>query len=49
VLMDAVLVLNERLLTPWLRHGRGTKPSAQDRQGSRPGQRPDAAETAVLP
>jgi osmoprotectant transport system permease protein len=49
VLMDAVLVLNERLLTPWLRHGRGTKPAAQDRQGSRPGQRPDAAETAVLP
>jgi osmoprotectant transport system permease protein len=52
VLMDAVLVLTERLLTPWLRHGR------QDRRrrgqaaapaGAAPGQRPDAAETAVLP
>ena len=48
VLMDAVLVLNERLLTPWLRHGRGSGP-ARVRPGGRPGQRPDAAETAVLP
>ncbi|NKX53711.1 ABC transporter permease [Arthrobacter mobilis] len=46
LVMDAVLVLTERLLTPWLRHNRG-------RQAVRPFRarpvRPDAAEAAVLP
>ncbi|MCG2621748.1 ABC transporter permease [Arthrobacter sp. I2-34] len=48
VLLDGVLVLTERLLTPWLRHGRGARADTPNRAGGRPGQQPDAAETAIL-
>jgi osmoprotectant transport system permease protein len=45
VLMDALLVATERLLTPWRRHGRRRRL----RTGVQPGQQPDATRAAVLP